>query len=323
MKILYVITKANWGGAQRYVFDLATAAKARGFDVAVAHGGTGLMEDRLKEAGVRTISVPGLTRDVGGSDWGAYQALKKIIKKEKPDVLHLNSSKAGAMGALAGRLAGIKNIIYTDHGWAFKEKRSFLARTIIWMISWFTVLLVDTVIAVSDYELALTKQMPFCTKKAVRIYNGIDLDMQFGSGEIIRSMFPPGVKITGTVGELTKNKNQIALIEEAKNNPNMYVAIVGEGELRPILESKIIEYGLKDRVRLFGFKHAITALRGFDTFALPSIKEGLSYVILEARAAGLPVVASGIGGTTEAIHAPLSEFSIEKMIEKTFALYRS
>jgi len=322
MKILYAITKSNWGGAQRYVYDLATAAQQKGFDVAVAHGGTGLMQEKLKNAGIRTVSILGLVRDVGGSDWGAYRALKKIIRDEKPDVLHLNSSKAGAMGALAGRLAGVKNIIYTDHGWAFKEKRSLPSRIVIWFISWFTVLLVDRVIAVSEYELALTKQMPFCGKKAVRIYNGIDLNMSFGSGEIIRNAFPTGVKITGTVGELTKNKNQIALVEQAKNNPDMYVAVVGEGELRSSLEEKIKEYGLEARVKLFGFLPVADVMRGFDVFALTSIKESLGLVILEARAARLPIVANRVGGVGEAMDLPLEEFSKEKMVEKTFALYK-
>ncbi|OGC88958.1 hypothetical protein A2419_01195 [Candidatus Adlerbacteria bacterium RIFOXYC1_FULL_48_26] len=322
MKIVYAITKGNWGGAQRYVFDLAIAAKAAGHDVAVAHGGTGSMVEKLTLAGVRTIAIPGLVRDVGGNDWGAYQALKKTIREEKPDVLHLNSSKAGAMGALAGRIVGVQKIIYTSHGWAFREKRSLPARVVIWLISWLTALLSHTVIAVSDSELALAKQMPFCSKKAVRIYNGIDLNMSFGSGEIIRSAFPAGVKITGTVGELTKNKNQIALVEEAKNTPGMYVAIVGEGELRQMLETRLVEYGLKDRVKLFGFQPAADVLKGFDVFALPSFKEGLAYVILEARTAGLPIVASRIGGIPEAMDKPLSEFSKEKMVEQTFALYR-
>ena len=164
--------------------------------------------------------------------------------------------------------------------------------------------------------------MPFIAHKTVCIYNGIDLHMQFGSGEIIRSAFPAGAHITGTVGELIKNKNQQALIEEAKNNPSMYVAIVGEGEDRPVLERKIKECGLENRVRLFGFVPASEALKGFDTFALPSIKEGLPYILIEAKAAGLPIVANRIGGVSEILDAKnLDEFTIQNMVERTVALY--
>ena len=75
----------------------------------------------------------------------------------------------------------------------------------------------------------------------------------------------------------------------------MYVAIVGDGEDRLYLKEKIEEYGLTTRVKLFGFMLASEVLRGFDVFVLPSIKEGLPYVLLEAKMVGLPVVASRVG----------------------------
>lgn len=322
MKILYVITKANWGGAQRYVFDLATAAQQKGFEAAVAYGQPGTMEEELKKAGIQTHVIHSIQRDVAFSaDVKSLFELYRLFAKEKPDIVHLNSSKIGALGGIAARIAGVKKIIYTAHGWAFMEQRPLPARILIWIISWITALAAHTVIAVSNSERTLTRQMPFCAKKAVRIYNGIDLNMHFGSGDMIRNAFPTGVKITGTVGELTKNKNQISLIEQAKNTPDIYVAIVGEGELRKNLEAKIAEYDLADRVKLFGFQKAADVMKGFDTFALPSIKEGLSYVILEARAAGLPVVANRVGGIPEAMDVPLQEFSKERMVEQTFALY--
>jgi glycosyltransferase involved in cell wall biosynthesis len=322
MRILYVITKGNWGGAQRYVYDLAVAAKAAGHDVAVAYGEPGLMETKLLEAGVKTIPLPIKNEASLGAILKTKKELKEVFKQESPDIVHLNSSLIGISGALAARSCNISKTIYTDHGWAFMEKRSLPARAAIWILSWFTVLLVDKVIAVSEYELALTKRMPFVGNKAVRIYNGLDLNMEFGSGDIIRQAFPAGVKITGIIGELTKNKNQIALIEKAKNDPSMHLAIVGEGTDRVMLEAKIKEYGLEDRVKMFGFQPATEVLKGFDTFALSSIKEALGFVILEARIAGLPIVAlHRVGGVSEALDKPLSEFSKERMVQETLALY--
>lgn len=320
-KLLYVVTKSNWGGAQRYVYDLATSAKARGYDVAVAFGGAGELSVRLREAGVRTIELRALTRDIGGSDIAAYRELSRLLRTERPEVLHLNSSKAGVLGGIAGRLNGIERIVFTSHGWPFKEDRGALQRAVIWLASWVTALCAHVVIAVSDSELALAQSMPGCAKKAVRIYNGIDINMPFGDGAAIRAAFPPGVHVTGTVGELTRNKNHIALIEQARQKPDMYVAIVGEGELRGRLEQHINKYKLQDRVKLFGFMKASEVMKGFDTFALPSIKEGLAYVVLEARAAGLPVVANRVGGVGEAMDKPLSEFALENMVKETLALY--
>jgi glycosyltransferase involved in cell wall biosynthesis len=323
-KILYLVTKGNWGGAQRYVYDLATTLHAQGATVSVAYGNPGQLGQKLSAAGVRTIELPALGRDVSlFADINSYKQIARTIRAERPDILHLNSSKAGALGALAGRFARVPCIVFTAHGWAFNERRNTVARGIIWLVSWITALLSHRVIAVSDHELRAAQRMPFCARKAVRIYNGIDLKMQFGSGEIIRKSFPANVQITGTVGELTKNKNQIALVEEAHKNPDMYVAIVGEGELRTYLEQKIKAYGLEGRVKLFGFLPASEVMRGFDRFALPSIKEGLAYVILEARVAGLPIVANRVGGVGEAADTDLAEFSLEKMVEQTVALYRS
>ena len=114
----------------------------------------------------------------------------------------------------------------------------------------------------------------------------------------------------------------MALIEQARQDPGRYVAIVGEGEERAHLEAAIAQYGLSERVKLFGFIPAREVLCGFDTFALPSKKEGLPYVLLEARAAGLPIEATRVGGVGEILDAPdLTEFSLDHMIEKTFALY--
>ena len=264
-----------------------------------------------------------MQRDVSlSADTKSLFELYRLFKKEQFDVAHLNSSKAGGVGALAARFAGIPKIIFTVHGWPFLERRNILSRAIILLASWFTALLCHKIIVVSDYDLKVAKKMPFIAHKTVRIYNGVDPHMQFGPGTIIRSAFPAGARITGTVGELIKNKNQRALIEEAKNNPSMHVAIVGEGEDRPTLERKIKEYGLENRVKLFGFVPSPEVLRGFDTFALPSIKEGLPYVLIEAKVAGLPIVANRVGGVGEILDAKdLTEFSIQRMVGRTAELY--
>lgn len=323
-KVLYVITKSNWGGAQRYVFDLATSLPKDQFEAVVALGGHGSLTEKLDKAGIRTREIASMRRDVSlGSDLRSMRELVALFKKEKPNIVHLNSTKAGGLGALAARIAGVKKIIFTTHGWPFRERRNFLVRLMLWKVSYLTALLSHTVICVSEYDLKQARMMPFIGKKAVRIYNGIDQTMALGPGEKIRAAFPAGARITGTVGELNKNKNQQALIEEAKNSPDMYVAMVGEGEERGTLEAKIKKYNLGDRIKLFGFIPASEVLRGFDTLALPSLKEGLPYVLLEARAAGLPIVANRTGGVGEILDAKdLSEFTVEKMVEKTLALYR-
>ena len=324
-KILFIITKSNWGGAQRYVYDLATSLPKDQFQVVVAFGQPGLLALKLKEAGILTHPILSLERDVSPlADIQSFFELFRLFRKEKPDVVHLNSSKAAGIGALAARSTGVPRIIFTAHGWPFWEQRNPISRGLIYFFSWLTALLSHNVIVVSNYDLSVAKKMPFIGHKTTRIYNGIDLNSPLGSADVVRHSFPKGVRITGTIGELTHNKNLISLIEQAKNNPAMYVAIVGEGEDRLYLTKKIEEYGLTSRVKLFGFMPASEVLRGFDVFALPSLKEGLPYVLLEAKAAGLPIVANRVGGVGEILDAKdMGDFSLAQMIEKTCVLYRS
>jgi glycosyltransferase involved in cell wall biosynthesis len=322
-KILFVITKSSWGGAGRYVYDLATNLSPEEFDTGVASGQKGLLAKKLQDAGIKIFPIRALQRDISiTNDVKSFLELLTLFRTEKPDVVHLNSSKAAGVGALAARVAGIPRIIFTAHGWPFWEQRSLSSRALIYLFSWLTALLSHKVIVVSDYDLSVAKKMWLVVHKTVRIYNGIELNMPLGLGEVIRNSFPKGVRITGTIGELNKNKNQITLINAARNEPTLYIAIVGDGECREYLAGKIKEYGLSDRIKLFGFLPAHEVLRGFDMFALPSIKEGLPYVLLEAKAAGLPIIANRVGGVGEILDAKdMSEFSLEKMVQKTSALY--
>lgn len=322
-KILYIITKGNWGGAQRYVFDLATNLPADEFDVAVAMGEGSVLEQKLRHEKVRTIEVPSLQRDISllKEIW-VFFALLRLFKKERPDIVHLNSSKAAALGALGARAAGCKRIVFTVHGWPFLERRGLIARMMILAVSWLTALFSHVVIVVSEHDLRLARRLPCIGKKTVRIYNGI-APLVFGSGERIRNAFPNGARVTGTIGELTKNKNQQALIEAARKNPDLFVAIVGEGELRQELEALIQKHRLESRVKLFGFMPAREAFRGFDAFALPSLKEGLPYVLLEAKQASLPVTANRVGGVGEILDSTdMKEFTLETMLKNTLRVYR-
>jgi len=316
-KVLYVITKSNWGGAQRYVFDLATNLPKQDFDVSVILGGDGLLAQKLQQEKTSVYRSLFMQRDMSMlADIKSFFELYRLFKQIQPDVVHLNSSKAGGVGALAARMAGVKNIIFTVHGLPEDEPRGVLARLLIKVATRLTFALCDKVITVS-------KDNQRRVRGSVLIYNGIG-PIVFGTGDTIRSAFPPGVTITGTIGELNKNKNQVALIEEAKQNPNMYVAIVGEGEMRSKLERLINKYNLNNRVKLFGFLPAAEVLKGFDIFALPSLKEGLPYVLLEAKQAGLPIVANRVGGIGEILDAKdLPDFSLQTMVQKTSALYWS
>lgn len=332
MKILYLITKSNFGGAQRYVFDLATEMQKHGEDVVVAFGGDGTLATKLADAGVKTIRIPKLERDVNLlDDIKTFFFLIKLYNTERPDIIHLNSSKIGALGALAGRFyntwifvskifgksGDTARIIFTGHGWAFNEERSDVERFIIGAVHWLTIKLAHQTIAVSNKTREQVSVLPFSWHKLVVIHNGVGgltfLPRDTAQKKIVTNtswktkILLPDTVIIGTLAELHKNKGLNfaieGLVQLKKQITTPFVFIVlGEGEERESLQTQITEAGLNEQVLLAGYKEqGSELLLAFDIFLLPSITEAFPYAILEAGKAGLPTIASNVGGIPEII----------------------
>lgn len=314
-KILYVITKSNFGGAQRYVFELATMLPKDLFDITVAFGGSGKLKQKLEEAGIKTRTIQSFERDINFlKEVRAMFELKDIVRDIQPDIIHLNSSKAGGTGALIARILGVPKIIFTAHGWPFLEQRSFLWRKTVLFLSWTTGLLVHTLIVVSENDFRHTP-VPFLKKKCVVIQTGVD-HIIFFNRETARRMFFSENEIHEhthdlwmvTIAELTPNKNILTAIQAVakynSDNParKILYAICGDGEQRELCEEYLTKHNLRDQIKLLGYvDNARIYLQGFDVFLLPSLKEGLPYALLEAGSAGLTVIASNVGGIPEII----------------------
>lgn len=311
LKILYVITKSTWGGAQRYVYDLATTLPREEFEIIVACGGNGALVTRLNEAGVRIIPIASFARDISiTKDVWAFFELLRMFRAERPDVVHLNSSKAGGIGALAARLAGVKHCIFTVHGWAFNEPRSTFTRTLIWLAHWATALLCHTVIIISRRDLIQGTAMPLVAHKMMLIHNGIPptktLPREDAQQAIFGKVLPEGALAVGTIAELHPNKGLAYGLEALRSlvDSGTPVAwgIIGSGELDTTLREKTAVLDLQDHVFFAGGRdNAAQYLSAFDAFLLPSLKEGLPYVLLEAAMARLPIVATTVGGIPEII----------------------
>lgn len=347
-KVLFLITKATWGGAQRYVYDLATHFPAEEFEATVAFGDSGRLSSMLKEKNIPTSELPSLSRDVAlFSDVKSFFALYRLLKNQKPDVVHLNSSKAAALGALAARICGIKRIVFTAHGWPFKEDRGAIAKLLIYLISWFTALLSSVTIVVSKRDETIGKRMPFVGNKIRYIPLGIE-SPDFLSREAAAAKLKISAKEARivTIAELTTNKGIAyaidAIADLKKRKMLVEYFIIGDGELRSELEAQARARNISNQVHFLGFvEHASTYLKAFDVFVLPSVKEGMPYVLLEAVAAGLPVVATDAVDTAFCmqvpsqnaqelasgikkllrIHVTAKHQRIEDMLEHTAALY--
>lgn len=372
-KILFLITKSSWGGAQQYVFDLATHLDSSTFDVTVALGGEGRLVSELERAGVRTVRIGSLQRDISLiREVVSTFELVALIQRERPDILHINSSKAGGLGAFLGRVLFVPKVIFTAHAWAFNEDRPWWQRVVIMFLHWVTVMLAHQTIAVSEMT-KMQMVLPFARRKMVVVHNGRNVS-SFENREEARASLAervPGLQPfrndfwSVTVAELHRVKQHDVTVRAMKQivqkHPDVRHIIIGEGEERRALESLITTEGLAGNVFLAGHvPDASRYLPAFNLFILPSRSEALAYVLIEACVAGLPILASEVGGIPEILtpgagilspsgdipalaqhyvrlyehpeecallaqgareRAP--EFSLEKMLEKTLTVYRS
>lgn len=325
-KILFVITKSNFGGAQRYVFELATRLKKDGNTVAVALGGSGVLKTKLEEEGVEVFSISGAQRDINiTKEIKVLWRLFSIFRTYKPTIIHLNSPKIGGLGAVAARLAyGLNRtskgkIIYTNHGWPFNEPRPELQQIIIRIFSWLTVFLGGTTVVLSKTERNDVKGWPFVQKKFMIIPNGVaefNLIVKTEALEKLvgvdraREWIAEKRLIIGTISELHKNKGLTFALEGLNSYIEQYpdkkiaYIIIGEGEQRAELEGLIqkLSHLKSEHVVLAGHVHeAREYLQAFNLFLLSSVKEGLPFAILEAGQAGIPVISTSVGGIPEVI----------------------
>lgn len=320
-KILLCITKSAAGGAQKYIYDLASYLPGDQFEPIIVAGGSGPLFAMAKEKGIRTIAVPGLERDIYfAKDLRAFFQLVRIFIKEKPDVIHLNSSKMGIVGACAAYTTQLltlnfkPRVIFTVHGWGFREDRSILPRMGIFAASWIAARFHHHTIAINsaDYEdarafiphtkitfLPLGLASPaFASRADSRIF------FQHTSGQKIDE----NTFLIGTTAELVKNKGLSYLVDalgrvvSESKQLNIHCVIMGEGQERSSLTKRIKALDLEHYISLVGFvPDCRRYLPGLDLFILSSVKEGLPYALMEAMAAGLPVIASDVGGIPDII----------------------
>ena len=313
-KIGYIITRSDWGGAQRYVFDLCASLPKDQFDRFVITGGNGILIEKLRGQNIKVYILPSLERGVGlFKDLKSFWEIKKILQKERPDTVHLNSSKIGGLGALAARICKIKNIIFTAHGWAFNEDRIIFEKIAIKVAAWVSLILNTKIICVSKKIFNEAPKFLISKNKFILIYHGIKT-IEFlekeKAQEFLISRFeeqaplPQDAFWIGTISELTKNKGiEFALRAIAQlKNLNLHFIIIGEGELKNHLKKLAEDLGIENHIHFCGaIDNASKHLKAFDIFSLTSTTEALGYVLMEAGLAEIPVIASDVGGIPEII----------------------
>jgi len=329
IKILYLITLAEWGGAQKYIVDLVTFFnKQKNYQVAVAFGGkiNDELAKRLKELNIKIYYLSHLQRPINFyHDLTAFWQIRSIYKNFQPTIVHLNSSKAGVIGAVAtlGFRKTINKVIYTVHGLILNEPLSYLKKTFYSLAEYLGAKFKTNLICVSEFDKqAIIKYKISPSQKITVIHNGLNLSNNiFFDKKTARQKLSTLIKLKsisnnyhiltndnliGTIANFYPTKGLTYLIEAAKTicqqNPQTKFIIIGDGPQRRQLTELINTYQLEDNVLLLGILNkAQQYLKAFDIFVLPSVKEGLPYALIEAQAAGIPTITTNVGGNPEII----------------------
>jgi glycosyltransferase involved in cell wall biosynthesis len=297
-RVLVLITLAETGGAQQYVA-LLLPALVREHAVTVAAHGDGFLADAAIAAGARYVSLRHVRRPLHPlRDVLGFLELVRLCRRVRPAIVHANSSKAGILGRLAALATRVPTRLFTVHGWAFKAHTGWAARGYLWADR-VMARITTTTICVAESERDAGLRAGTCRPdRTVVIHNGV-------APAPPHCPPAPGLPVTVlSVGRLRAPKDFLTLVRAVSRlEPGaIRLRIAGDGPDRQALVEAVERPGLTRVVELLGTDPDVGALLGAaDVFVLSSVSEGLPMSVLEAMAAGVPVVASAVGGVPELV----------------------
>jgi len=327
IKVLHIITRVDKGGSAQNTYLTLLGLKRKSFQPSLISGLSLESEMKheefkakekdiqsLKSEGIEFIQCSSLVRRTNIiKDFVAFLNIWRIIKKKCPLIVHTHSSKAGLLGRLAAKLAGIPIIVHTPHGHVFFGYFGPLQTKVYINLEKLASRITDKIVALTNRE----KEDHIVFKiadenKFVVICSGVELnkynELPFNENQNFKKEL--GIQenslIVGTAGRLVPVKGLEFLIEAAKHiipkYPDTLFMFTGDGYLRQDLEKKAFNLGIKENIIFLGWRDdAAKILSIYDVFVLPSLNEGMGRVLIEAMALGKPIVASDIGGIPDLV----------------------
>ncbi|MEW6274267.1 MAG: glycosyltransferase family 4 protein [Bacillota bacterium] len=308
VRIMYLIRPAA-GGMKNHFLSLLNRLNQDLFEIIVACP-NGPLAEQIRNAGFRVVALP-ITGELSLlNDWKIICRLRKILQSEGITILHAHSAKAGFVGRAAACLARTPVIFMTVHNSIFYEDWPYWKKFLLTAAEHTLSKTTDLIITVSEaLRQELISREGVNPGKIVTIHNGIESVPTRSAREhrhILRQLgLPPLGQVVGTVARLVPQKGISCFLKAAAMLVKDYrvnFLIVGDGPLRRQLEHEAVALGLENRVVFTGERDDVPViLSALDIFVLPSLTEGFPLAILEALAAGRPVIATRVGGIPEII----------------------
>lgn len=317
-KVLHIITRLDKGGSAENTFLTITGLNQINYSVTLLSGpGAPPDQERrrqVEEYGIQYIYIPKLVRNIHFiNDLKALIKIYNFLRREKFDIVHTHTSKAGLLGRLAAKIARVPIIIHTPHGHVFFGYFGRFKTKIFMLLEKLASRMTDIIITLTNSEKEDYIKYGIAPEHKLTVINsGVDLNrfMQRASEEAqnfkIELGIPEKSSIVGTVGRLVPVKGLKFLIKAAKlviqKFPDTFFILAGDGHLKQNLKKQASELGIEKNIIFLGWRDDVARIIStYDIFALPSLNEGMGRVLVEAMALGKPIVASDIGGIPDLV----------------------
>lgn len=312
MRIAYIITRADpIGGAQIHVRDLAAAVRRLGHAATVITSGSGPFLDELRNQGTPTLVLRHLAVPIGPvRDFRALREIKAVLAELRPNLLALHSSKAGTLGRLAGRALRIP-AVFTVHGWAFTPGVPGTRAAFYRGVERLVAPLATRIITVSEFDRRLALEAGIASAdRIVAVHNGMG-----DVGPALRAdpgRTPPRIVMIARFGDQKDHGTLLRALAGIQDRA-WTLDLIGEGPLMGRTRALADSLGLAERVRFLGQRMDVAeVLSNAQLSVLITNWEGFPLSVLEAMRAGLPVVATAVGGVAEAVQEGESGYLVPR-----------
>jgi glycosyltransferase involved in cell wall biosynthesis len=318
VRILRLIARLNVGGPAIHVTLLTQKLGAPHYESVLVCGSIepdeGDMRYYAEQHGVEPVIIPQLGRALNPvrdliTIWKVY----RLIRQLKPDIVHTHTAKAGFVGRVAAWLAGVPVIVHTFHGHVFHGYFSWPKTRFFILLERLTARMADTIITLTEgLRRELADEYRIARRSRITVLPlGLDLDVfaqtPRKSGEFRQAWnIPPDAPLIGIIGRLVPVKNHTLFVDAAArvraHFPDARFAIIGDGETRPEVEAQVNTLGLREAVIFTGWERELALVYSdLDMLVISSLNEGTPVSIIEALAAGCPVVAASVGGVPDVL----------------------